>query len=731
MQDQEPAARAIVYDPEELRAQSMQALALIGLVVAYAWEVFLLFDYQRFSWALLPPLIMGVGVQAGWWLRATRRTLALALMVVGLCGASLGVIVLHGLAWAPYAGMFTVLFSGVLLSPALMIALAIGMGAAFELLGCLRYGQQPTSPTLVFALVGLALTAVASWISSRSLYTALSWAWESYAMARDENERRRDQQGRLRQALKSMDEASYRLQRMNYDLARARDAAEELRRLKQQFVTNVSHELRTPLALISGFAEMMYLSPASYGGPLPNAYLSDAREVYLNSQHLLRLVDDILDLSRLNVGKMVMTRQEVEPAELVREAAVAVRPLIEGKGLTLEMDVPPDLPRASLDPTRIRQVLFNLLNNARRFTDSGTVRIQASATDGTLHIAVSDTGIGIAPAEQGKLFEEFRQLDGSLARQHDGTGLGLAISREFVQMHGGRIWMESEGIPGKGSTFHVSLPLHAQRDADAFDARTVRTPPQSPTEPMPTLVVVSDDETVLPLLARNVEGYRLTRASGPSEVPSLVEQQQPLAVLLDPTNVAFGAQVRQLQALTDAQPAPVILCPLGGEERLAHSLGVQAYLVKPVRREAFLEAIAKLGDAVQRVLIVDDDPRVVRLLARMLQSASRPYQAMRAYNGRDGLQRLLVEPVDALVLDLMMPEVDGYTFLERMRQEERLRDIPVVVVTSKGFDIHDARRLGGRMVGVAYGRGVSNEESLSYLRGLLDVINQMAPAAVA
>jgi len=519
---------------------------------------------------------------------------------------------------------------------------------------------------------------------------------------------------------------------MNYELARARDVAEELRQYKQQLVTNVSHELRTPLALISGFSEMMYLSPESYGEPLPQVYQGDLREIYRNSQHLLSLIEDVLDLSRISAGKMLIAREMVDPRPVILEAANEIRPLIEGKGLRLEIEIPATLPQAYIDPTRVRQVLINLLNNARRFTDMGSVRLRVWVRDDRLCFRVSDTGIGIAPDDQDKLFDEFRQLDGTLARQHDGTGLGLKISKEFVELHEGHIWVESEGIPGKGSTFAFELPLDDQDDLRPAD--TVRVPGLAPVAPQRTVILLTHDDSITPLLKRHLDGFKVVELTTWERLGEVVDQSWASAVILNPTRGSELSELRQARELLGERDIPVILCPLAGAGQLATYLGVEAYLVKPIERQrlsATLESLLWQGtdgdDESRSLLLVDDDPRIVRLLTRMLDSEPHAYELLRAASAGEALEVLSYRCVDAILLDIVLADVDGYTFLEMLRGDPRLADIPVVILTSLGYDLADRAYLGSPVVAVSLRGGLSNPEALGFLEGLLGTYVDLAP----
>src|SRR5690606_6255146 len=303
-------------------------------------------------------------------------------------------------------------------------------------------------------IIAATFTALAS---VRNLYTALHWATKSYERIEHNERLLQEQQSELKQALKSLDAATYNLERANVMLALARNRADQALRLKQEFAQNMSHELRTPLNLIVGFSEAMMQSPEYYGGPLPAAYLRDLSIVYRNAVHLQGLVNDVLDLARLEAAQMTITTEEVDPGVLISEATETIRGMVESRGLFLRTNIPSDLPSVHVDPTRIRQVIFNILNNAIRFTECGGITVSVSQQDDQILVAIQDTGIGIEEAELPRIFEAFHQSESTPERRRGGIGLGLAISKQFIELHGGRIWAESRY--GHGSTFYFTLPL--------------------------------------------------------------------------------------------------------------------------------------------------------------------------------------------------------------------------------------------------------------------------------
>jgi len=295
------------------------------------------------------------------------------------------------------------------------------------------------------------------WLMVRPTLTAVGWAWSSYRRSEELLEQARDYQLQLHETLKEVQVANLQLQRLNKQARTLRLAAENAQRAKQQFVTNVSHELRTPINMIIGFCDMITQHPDTYGWDIPKTLLDDLEVIQRNGRHLADLINDVLDLSQIESRQMKLNREYVSLPQIVDAATVAVQPLFASKSLSLHIDLAPHLPLIYADPMRIREVIINLLSNAGRFTEEGGVVLRAWRSEDDIIVSVKDTGPGIAAEDRDKVFEPFRQADGSTRRHYGGTGLGLSISRNFVELHGGRIWFESE--PGQGSTFYFRLPI--------------------------------------------------------------------------------------------------------------------------------------------------------------------------------------------------------------------------------------------------------------------------------
>ncbi|HSE02130.1 MAG TPA: response regulator [Burkholderiales bacterium] len=470
---------------------------------------------------------------------------------------------------------------------------------------------------------------------------------------------------------------------------------------KSQFLANMSHELRTPLNAIIGVTEMLQEDARDLKR---EDELEPLDRVLRAARHLLALINDILDLSKIEAGKMELHLESFGIAPLVKETVKTIEPLAVKGGNQIVVNCPADVGSIRADQTRVQQALLNLLSNATKFTERGkiTVNVQRSGAGGAewITIAVADTGIGMTPEQLSRLFEEFVQADASTTRRYGGTGLGLAISRRFCQMMGGDITVTSE--VGRGSTFVIGLPAEVAAAQPVPVARRAAAAP-APSAAAPDVLVVDDDATVREMADRYLtrEGFSVVTADGGKEGLRLARELHPAAVTLDVIMPDVDgwtvlAAIKGDPELTDIQ---VILMTIVDERNRGYSLGAADYMVKPVDRErlaAMLRRIVKPGG--RHVLVVDDDEFVRRGISQGLERDG--WKPSEAENGRVGLACLAEAIPDAIVLDLMMPEMDGFEFLEELRHNAEWRDIPVVVVTAKDLTEEDHRRLNGEVEGV-------------------------------
>jgi signal transduction histidine kinase/CheY-like chemotaxis protein len=596
---------------------------------------------------------------------------------------SLAAVAISAMFFLP-TGMFALFLAPVVLVAALLLGPQASVAVAFlSSVALLSYAhtEEGQSTSIAVAVTILIWTiALLSWLATRSVYTALRWAWHSYGRAVDAVEELRDSQGELNKTLKNLNVAYYQLEKANAELERARTAALEARRLKAEFATTISHELRTPLNLIIGFSEMMATAPHTYAGEaLSPEYQCDVDAIYRNARHLSSLIDDILDISQIDAGRMALIREQVDVADVIAQAVSATRPLVAGHHLHLEVEVPSDLPSLFVDPTRIRQVLINLLNNAARFTDRGSIRVTAELAQHEVIVSVRDTGQGIAPDDISKVFEEFRQVDGSMRRRFGGSGLGLAISKQFVELHGGKIWVESAF--GSGSTFSFSLPL-AENATSAPLRRDWETWAPLPAETASMgriLALVDDDASISALFQRYLETWHVVALTDANEIAQLTRQVPVRAIAF----TSWRHAARDASQLSQPSSLPVVICPVRGRGELRTDLGVFDYLLKPIVLDQVKATLGRLP-ALKEALIVDDDPEMVRLLGRMVRAMSNDTRILGAYTGREALATMQDVRPDVVLLDLLMPDLDGYALIDDMRLDERLRNVPVVVVTARG-----------------------------------------------
>ncbi len=559
------------------------------------------------------------------------------------------------------------------------------------------------------------LSAILTWITQIPLRTALSWAWTNYADARRKTEELRKRQQELTQALRSLDSAYSRLSAANAELARARHAAEEARLAKVEFATTLSHELRTPLNLVIGFSEMMAQAPHSYyGESLPSAYADDVKAIYRNASHVASLVDDVLDLARVEAHRMPLRRQRVSVVQVVDEATTAVWGLLRYKDLSLVVEIPPDLPPVWADPSRVRQILINLLNNACRSTDDGGICVHAELVGGDVVLSVADTGVGIAPEELSRAFDEFRQT-GDLLRQRSGSGLGLAICKAFVEMQGGSIWAESQ--VGIGSTFYFSLPtcdcvvsVVPERNLD----RLVSSGSHSDTGR--TLTVLDSDPEALVTLQRYLHGYRLVGAGLEPSDGDTEETATPVAAVLtgEPESYHPGDLARGLPG-----DQFVVLCPLTTGAQSARRFGATDYLAKPVTGARLEAVLRQYASGTRPVLVVDDDPEVVHLITRMILGVQPNRRVLGAISGAEALAMMSEERPDMVLLDLLMPGLSGYDVLSTIRLDAALCDVPVVIMSAKG-QMEEA--IKASMVGVTRPGGLTVGEAIASMEAILGAL---------
>jgi len=465
------------------------------------------------------------------------------------------------------------------------------------------------------------------------------------------------------------------------ELQRTAEQLKEVDRLKSQFLANMSHELRTPLNSIIGFSRVIL---KGIDGPLTDMQHTDLQAVYDGGQHLLGLINDILDISKIEAGKMELAIEDVNLADIIKGVMSTAIALVKDKPVELQQLVPSDLPTIRGDARRIRQVLLNLVSNAAKFTEQGFIRVEAEAHPTEVLISVADSGIGIQPDKMAMIFEPFTQADASTTRRAGGTGLGLSISKRFTEIHGGRIWVESE--VGAGSTFHVTFPLKSP--TELFEEIELEELEVEQEGEKRVVLCVDDDEGVIVLFRRYLSkrGYHIVGLTDSTSVVERVKQLNPFAITLDVMMPGKdGWQViQELRADPNTSNIPVVMCTIVCEEEYGLSLGASDYLIKPVLEEELVAALERLDQKEGRhlVLVVDDQEENRSLLRRMIEG-KKGYEVVEASGGQEAISLVQEIHPHVIILDLMMPEVDGFAVLEALKSDKTTRSTPIIVVTAK------------------------------------------------
>jgi signal transduction histidine kinase/CheY-like chemotaxis protein/ligand-binding sensor domain-containing protein/protocatechuate 3,4-dioxygenase beta subunit len=546
--------------------------------------------------------------------------------------------------------------------------------------------------------------------------------------------RREAEQLRLRlfeedqKARHAAENAAIALETKNAQLEQARRAADEANQAKSSFLANMSHELRTPMNAIIGYSEMLQEEAEDLD---QKSFIPDLQKIHGAGKHLLGLINDILDLSKVEAGKMSLYIEEFDVSKLVQEVASTVRPLVEKNSNCLEVRCPGDLGVMRADLTKVRQTLFNLLSNASRFTEQGTITLTVSREENLRSpiphflFRVADTGIGMNLEQISRLFQVFSQADASTTRKYGGTGLGLAISKKFCQLMGGDISVTSQ--PGQGSVFTITLPAEAHEPAPEPSSSSSDIAGASDANALgmagARILVIDDDPLVRDLMTRSLgknEFQVLCAADGQSGL-ALARQFKPAVITLDVMMPGMDgwAVLAELKADPELADIPVIMVTMVDDKNIGFSLGATDYFTKPIDWQRLGAVLAKYrpsGDG-HSVLLVEDDPQTREMLRRALKKEG--WEVTEATNGREGLEQVAASTPTLILLDLMMPELDGFGFIQRLRDRPEGRDTPVIVITAKDLSAEDRRRLNGNVTRIVQKGSMSWGQLLQELKALL------------
>ena len=528
--------------------------------------------------------------------------------------------------------------------------------------------------------------------------------------------------------IRELAERDRELLKINAKLAKSEKAAQAASSAKSGFLANMSHELRTPITVIMGYSEMLLEEAEDEG---QDEFVPDLKKILASGEHLLGIINDILDFSKIEAGKIELFIETFDVEGMVEAVVTTIDPLIQKNGNTLIVDCLGPLGAMRGDVTRMRQCLFNLLSNAAKFTEQGTITLKAAGSidEGRnwLTLQVSDTGIGMTPEQTVNLFESFSQADVSTSKKYGGTGLGLAITKKLCHLMGGELWVDSTF--GEGTEFTIRIPTNVEQQEPASAAANEprRTLPEiaatTSANDRDIVLVIDDDQEIRDLLKRFLEsdGFHVVTASSGEEGLRLAKRDRPIAITLDILMPVMDgwAVLKSLKDDSELAQIPVVIISIIEDKSLGYALGVSDYLTKPTDRHRLVKILERFQSQQRgrRVLVVEDDQNTRELLCRMLENEQ--WAVTEAENGQVALDRIRENRPELILLDLAMPVMDGFQFVRELRKETAWQTIPIIVITGKDLTEQDNRELAGSVPTILEKGAYSRDELLQEVSNLV------------